>query len=154
MFLVQDTRKERTTKIQALASEDLGVAVIIASADFEWTCRRCILALGTSPTKSIREATLHKCTGLDKYKDAWKKEVFPRFGVKLPELITDWAYFKKSAFVLRHKLVHGVSGTTGLSYGTNALNSILAASVALTAFAETKNCTIYGRQIRRYKQHV
>lgn len=151
MFLVNDTREKRTEKIRKFMDLDISIAVIIAAADFEWTCRRCILALGKSPTKQMKETggVLFRCNGLDKYKNAWKQEVQPIHGKSLPQVIHEWEFFKTSGFPLRHKLVHGISGTTGREYGMKAVESILSASIDLTNFAESHEEPIYGRKIVR-----
>ena len=55
MFLINDTMEERHQTIRSFLSSDPMIAVILAAADFEWTVRRAILALGTLPTKEIRK---------------------------------------------------------------------------------------------------
>ena len=112
MFLVQDSSLEREERIQKLASEDPSLSALLSVIHFEWTVRRSIIALGTSPNVDIREK-LKKCHGCEAYKDIWKEEVFPNVHQRLPEVIRNWDGLLK-AFRLRHRLVHGVSscGTT------------------------------------------
>jgi len=154
MFLVSDTRSLRTKKIRAYMQSDVAVAVLLSAADFEWTCRRCILAMGISPTKQMKETggVFQKYFGLDGYKDAWKQEVFPLFGKTLVQVIPNWDFFKCKAYPVRHRLIHGAVGAVGVEYGQRAVDSILAASEALTEFAEQCNAPIYGRKIVRRKQ--
>lgn len=54
MFKIYETRENREELMKKILSEDLCVALVIAFIDFEWTVRRCILALGKSTTKDIR----------------------------------------------------------------------------------------------------
>jgi len=153
MFLVRDTREERTKQIRKLMELDPVIAVIMAAADFEWTCRRCVLALGKSPTKHIREKVLHKAS-FAKYTGAWEKEVYPMWGKHIGEIIGE-SFFDNAtneAFILRNKLVHGEFGTVTDGYGREQVEKLLDASVKLTAFAaDTCGEPIYGRRIIRIK---
>ncbi len=54
MFKIYETRENREELMKKLLSEDPCVALVIAFLDFEWTVRRCVLALGKSTTKDIR----------------------------------------------------------------------------------------------------
>lgn len=54
MFKIYETRENREELMKKLLSEEPCVALVIAFLDFEWTVRRCILALGKSTTKDIR----------------------------------------------------------------------------------------------------
>ena len=148
MFLVNDTLAERHEQIRSL---EPFIGVILAAADFEWTVRRAILALGTRPTKDIRQDVLGRVSGLERYKNAWKEEVYPRLGKHLAEIIPQWEFFSTDAYKLRNRLVHGVKGTVGEDYARERMESILAASRALNDFAETLGEPLYGRAIRRLK---
>ena len=145
MFLVKDSISERHRKIRSM---NPFAGVILAAADFEWTVRRAILALGTQPTKVIRES-LGQASGLDKYKKVWADEVFPRTGKRLPDVIPGWDFFKKDAYKLRHRLVHGAKGTVGEDFARERQECILAASRALNDFAQEQGEPLYGRAIRR-----
>lgn len=153
MFLVSDTRPLREAKIRSFLPDDPAVAIILAAADFEWTVRRAIVALGGSPTKVIREQILAGCHGLDAYKRAWKQEVTPRVGVGLAQVAppSDWQYFKDKAYDLRHKIVHGVTSSVPVPFATPRLDAILAMSTAVTDFANIQGEPLYGRMIRRSK---
>ena len=148
MFLVSDTRSSREAKIRSFLQDDPAVAVILAAADFEWTVRRAIVALGRSPTKVIRQH-LAECYGLDRYKEAWKQEVQPRFGIGLAGVVPEWQFFREKAYDLRHKIVHGLSSSVPVAFGQSRLDSILAASSAVTTFADSAGEPLYGRIIRR-----
>lgn len=144
-FLVGDSQLARHARIKGfLAEGEPVISVILAAADFEWTVRRAILALGKSPNADIRAGVLAQCSGLGKYRDAWKAEVKERFGLGLPEVITDWDGFKES-FGLRHRLVHGVAGTTGLNYATTRVETVLQASADLAAFAAANGIDLFAR---------
>jgi len=152
VFLINDTRAQREEKIRSFLEEDPAVAIILAAADFEWTVRRAILALGRSPTKNIRLGVLAKCHGLEHYKDAWKQEVTPRMGIGLAQLIPEWQFFKEKAYDLRHKIIHGAASRVTVRFATPRLDAILAASAAVIRCADEHNEPLYGRRIRRLKE--
>ena len=152
-FLVSDTQAERHARIRTFLNEgEWFIAALLSAAEFEWTLRRCILALGQSPTVVIRQSILARCTGLDKYKDAWKVEVKPIRGHGLPEVIPNWQDFTK-AFQLRHSLIHGVRGTAEFSYAAVRVERILSASEAVCNYASTHDVNLYQRlSVRRRPQ--
>lgn len=156
MFLVDDTLDTRQDKIKKYIESDIVVALLLASADFEWTVRRAILALGSSPTKIIRKEVLIKCHGLDDYKSAWKKEIKQYLDKdkyrNLVEVVPDWNFFKTEAYPLRHKLIHGVIGATGNKYTLKRVESILNASKHIAIYASDQNEPIFGRKIVRIKR--
>jgi hypothetical protein len=144
-FLVDDKQPERHAKIKSfLENRENVIAVLLAATDFEWTVRRAILALGTSPNADIRIGILRHCSGLGKYAEAWTKEVKRNRGKGLADVVPDWDEFKE-AYKLRHTLVHGVSGTTGKHYAEARINLILAASAAVSAFALKHGVDLYSR---------
>jgi hypothetical protein len=152
MFLVTDTLEGRQKKVRSFLDKEPVIAVLLAAADFEWTTRRAILALGKSPTKSINARFLEERRGglkaLAKY---WKDEVQsrPKLRKELKCIVTNWDVFFNKAYPLRHKLVHGAQGTTGVGYATKAVEAFLAASKEITMFALDNHEPIYGRCIRR-----
>ena len=144
-FMVGDSQQARHSRIRGfLSAEEPVIAVILAAADFEWTIRRAILALGRSPNADIRSGVLARCSGLGRYRDAWRDEVTPRFGKSLPEVIAAWDSFNK-AFELRHRLVHGVAGTTGLSYAKERVDTVLQASTDVAAFGAANAVDLFAR---------
>lgn len=144
-FMVGDRQPERHERIrQFIKDGEPVISVLLATADFEWTVRRAILALGVSPNTHIRQSVLKNCSGLDKYKDAWKSEVKRRLGRTLPDVVGDWSGLIK-AFDLRHRLVHGITGTTGFGYAAEKVECILHASRSVTEFAKSNNVDLFGR---------
>jgi len=144
-FLVDDTQPDRHDRIRLfLANRENVIAVLLAAADFEWTVRRAILALGTSPNADIRSKVLSRCSGLEKYKEAWTREVKQQRGKCLKEVVSNWDEFKE-AYKLRHTLVHGVAGTTGRDYAEVRINRILAASAAVCAYSLDQGIDLYSR---------
>lgn len=114
VFLVKDSSLERESRIKFFLDEDPTLSLILSAVHFEWTIRRAIIALGTSPNVAIR-IKLRNCHGLKRYKSLWKEEVAAKVGEKgLPDVVKNWENLDK-AFRLRHKLVHG-AGSCGSAY--------------------------------------
>jgi hypothetical protein len=152
MLLVKDTAESRHQLIRSFLRSDPMIAVILAAADFEWTIRRTILALGVSTTKEIKkQLEIERVAGLDRYRDFWKREVKPHLANDLANVVPDWQALKE-AFRFRNVLVHGISGTISVTYASRAVEAILLASEALVHYAENHKAPIYGKRIVRRKR--
>jgi hypothetical protein len=151
MFLVRDTIQNRHEKIRSFLDKEPAIAVLLAVADFEWTVRRAILACGRQSMRELRERALRQCHGPIAYAECWHREVTPRFGKELKNIIPDWEFFRKDAFQLRHNLIHGVQGTAGIKYARKRVESMIAASKAIAEAAAENGAQIYGARIRRVK---
>ncbi|HTL89169.1 MAG TPA: hypothetical protein VL134_07200 [Leptolyngbya sp.] len=95
------------------------MSALLAVIHFEWTVRRAIIALGTSPNVLVRKNLSH-CHGLDKYKEVWRDEVLPNVHLRLPEVVTNWDGLGR-AFRLRHRLVHGAA-SCGTEYAEDRVH--------------------------------
>ena len=142
MFLVKDPAIAREYKIRELGTQEPAWAVILSVIHFEWTIRRAIIAMGTSPNVEIR-AKLKSCHGCDKYKDLWKEEVFPNMELRLPEIVTNWDGLRR-AFRLRHRLVHGV-GSCGLEYAQERMIWAINATVDVRKLCEARGINLDSR---------
>lgn len=152
MFLVQDSSLSREERIKQFLAEDASLSSLLAVIHFEWTVRRAIIALGTSPNVVVR-AKLAKCHGLDKYKDVWKDEVFlneQREVKRLSDVVKNWEGLGR-AFRLRHRLVHGAT-SCGTDYArervywaldaTNDVRTVCAGNgINLDARLPVRRCT-------------
>jgi hypothetical protein len=147
MFLVKDTIQKRHQMIRSFLDKEPAIAVLLAAADFEWTVRRAILACGSSSIKDLRQ---RKLNGPFAYAACWKTEVTPRFHKTLQTVIRDWELFRR-AFQLRHKLIHGIQGTTGRDYACRQVEIIISASNSIVEFAAINRAQVYGVRIRRVK---
>ncbi|MEL7507317.1 MAG: hypothetical protein AAFN42_08280 [Cyanobacteria bacterium J06554_1] len=148
MFLVQDSSPAREQRIQKLLAEDPSLSALLSVIHFEWTVRRSIIALGTSPNVEIR-AKLDGCHGCKAYKNLWKEEVFPNVNQLLPDVINDWNGLLK-AFRLRHRLVHGVS-SCGLTYATERVEWAIDACQNIRELCITHKIDLDAR-LPRYSQ--
>lgn len=150
MFLVKDSSSSREERIQKFLSEDPSLSALLAVVHFEWTVRRAIIALGTSPNVVVR-AKLRHCHGLDKYKTCWKEEVYPRYAMRLTEVVEDWQGLGR-AFSLRHRLVHG-STSCGADYATARVEWSIAATQNIRKFCAEQSIDLDVRlPVRRQSQ--
>ncbi len=141
-FLVNDSQSDRHAKIRSfLTADEAVIAVLLAAVDFEWTLRRAICALGNISPKDLSSKRI---SGLDGYRRAWKAAVANRASVEFNQLIDDWDELNR-AYLLRHELIHGTHGTTGLSYATRKVDRILDASTRVFEFAQEQGVNLYAR---------
>jgi hypothetical protein len=163
MFLVNDSSLSREARIKQFLAEDPSLSVLLSVIHFEWTIRRSIIALGTSPNVTVR-TQLKKCHGLGKYKELWKEEVSPNIekssniptvkGKKqtgLPDVIGNetWENLGR-AFRLRHRLVHG-EASCGTEYAKIRVDWAIQATNQLRGFCANEECDIDKRlPVRRY----
>lgn len=119
MFDLSDKRPKRRKTIMGYAQMDAQHGVLLAAMDFEWTCRRAILALSETPTvilyDKFREKEYSAFGGLV---EAWECEV--RSAVNgagsLPDVVNrklPWCWVDDAMFC-RNAIVHGTqSQVTG-----------------------------------------
>lgn len=147
MFLVTHPPELRHRKIGSFLPDEPVIAILLAAVDFEWTVRRAIIALGTNPNKFIRETVLSRCHGADDYKDAWKDEVKSHLGKGLPEIVPDWKFLKEQSFVMRHQVIHGVTGMPTSRKAQDRVEAFLAASRSITGYAASQETPIWGKRL-------
>lgn len=143
MFLVKDSTIAREHRIKELVTEEPAWAVILSVINFEWTIRRAIIAMGTSPNVEIRAKFKRHSGGCDKYKDLWKEEVFPNIELRLPEVVTNWDGLRR-AFRLRHRLVHGV-GSCGVDHAQERMIWAINATVDVRKVCEARGINLDSR---------
>ncbi len=154
MFFVSDSQAERHRRIRALLTEESAtIAVILAAIDFEWSIRRAILALGSSPTKHIREVVFARFHGgYDNYADAWKQEVAVWLKQSLPQAIPHWSRLankQDGAVRLRGQIVHGAQVSVSVDFATPRVEDWLSASTLLESLANKHKTSLYKRIVRR-----
>jgi hypothetical protein len=150
MFFVSDTQTHRHDRIRSfLTEESATIAVILAAIDFEWSVRRAILALGSSPTKHIRDVVfdgLHG--GYGNYADAWKQEVAVWLKLSLAQAIPHWSRLankKDGAVRLRGQIVHGAKVSVTVTLARPRVEDWLAASTTLEGLANQHQTSLYKR---------
>lgn len=145
MFLVSDGRTNRKRMIAKYAADDIAVGVVLAALDFEWTCRRCILALGSEPTMEMKKDFVDQKWFGKELKSAWEEKVRGRVsGMTLPDVFNVWAKENHPCYVawqdidhafdLRNRLVHGAAGTVSVKDGRTCINVFEIANDILCEF--------------------
>lgn len=147
MFLATDRPGPRHRKIRSFLPAEPVIAILLAAVDFEWTARRAIVALGTNTNRFIRDEVLRRCHGADDYREAWKSEVSPRFGGRLPQVVGNWQFLRNTAFLLRNQVVHGLRGMPSSQKAQESVEAFLEASTAVTAFASARGVHLFGRRL-------
>lgn len=117
MFDLSDKRNKRRKTILGYAHFDPGLGVVLAAMDFEWTCRKAIVALSGTPTVILYERFFNRYTSLKKLAEAWDVEVKPnlehkcslndtvcRNGITLNQVL--------DAMKCRNVVVHGTESRT------------------------------------------
>ena len=144
-FKVEDRFEHRSKTILAMLNSGLpDIAVISAAADLEWTLRRAIVSLGSSPNKEIHKK-LERTSGLRRYAAHWIKEVSPRHGSSLETLIKDWDNFVDVTYLLRHKLVHGAAANTSHDYAKPRVEEMLAVTKSVVGYCASCGVDLYKR---------
>lgn len=111
MFDLSDKRSKRRKTIMGYAQMDAQHGVLLAAMDFEWTCRRAILALSKTPTVMIYDKFIKDYVAFNGLLEAWKAEVLPSVdgAVNLPDLLNKklaWSWVC-DAMMCRNVIVHG-----------------------------------------------
>lgn len=161
-FKVSDGRNKRRQIINRYLALDPTVGVLLAAADFEWTSRRSILALGAAPTMEIKsELFEHKEYGL-RLKKGWEQQVRQKSkGIeKFEDIFDKWARHSQLRYVLwadieyamswRNKLIHGIEGGIGDAAAIQCVNILECANDILESYLSTRNLSAY-QVIRRIK---
>ena len=147
MFWVGDTFDERHARITAFVNEDdIVVAVLLAAANFEWTVRRCIIAMSKRPNVEIRDI-LKEAMGFGSLAKYWQSEIAEVHGQKISEVVPSWDFLKDDAFVLRNALIHGDHNMVGLDYGKQRVDVMLEGAAAVCRFAGAHGIDLYGTRI-------
>ena len=142
MFKVRDSKAYRENKIRGFIATEPGLAVLMASAHFEWVVKRTILKVGHAPTRPLRQQ-LGAVYGLDRYKDAWREQVQHRPGVGLAGTVQNWSQVY-DAFKLRGALVHG-AGSTSARFAKRHVDVLLQAAEDVEAAARKCRVQLYRR---------
>ena len=161
MFLVHEGRRKRKESVLRFAAKDVFVGVLLAAADFEWTCRRAIQAMGCGPTEGIR-IELFECGNYGiKLKNGWERQVRQKAkGIsRFEDIFSVWAKQNCDAYVIwadiehammwRNKLIHGVEGSISPVEGCRCVNILECACDILVRYIAKFNIDIYAYVGRR-----
>lgn len=111
MFDLNDKRQKRRKTIVGYAQMDAKHGVILAAMDFEWTCRRAILALSRKPTVVLYEKFIEDYSAFRGLTKAWREEVMPNISsaITLQNLVSRKIHWNLvcAAMQCRNVIIHG-----------------------------------------------
>lgn len=151
MFPIHYTIEQRRNRLHDfLHRNEQEIAVLVAAADLERTCRRAIIALSyITPTTIVRLELESKFNSIAKYPSAWKRFVETSGHRSFESLFPNFSDVKQ-AFVIRNKLIHGQSGTTGLTYASRRVDLIFDMTTKLDEYAHKCGVNLSQRiKVRR-----
>lgn len=160
MFKVSDGRENRRRIVNRIAIQDAFLGVLTAAADFEWTCRRAILAMGVDPTAEIKFEMFDRQEYGLKLRKGWENKVKNKSkGIcKFEDIFDVWAkqnlekYVKwadiEYAMMWRNRLIHGVDGGIGTAEGLQCVNILECANDVLEGYLVSNKKSVY-EPIRR-----
>lgn len=153
MFDLSDKRNKRRKTIMGNAHFDPGLGVILAAMDFEWTCRRAIVALSETPTATLYERFFNHYTSMKKLIKAWQDEVMPHLQHKcsLNDVVCRNGISTeqvKDAMQCRNVIVHGTESRTFAKECRWAVCVLENACDNVAAFVEAQGKTIFTRIAR------
>lgn len=155
MFRVHDGRKKRKSMVAKYAAKDPFVGVLIAAADFEWTCRRAIQAMGKGSTITIRYELFEQQAFGIKLSKGWERQVKQKSkGVsKFEDIFSIWAKENCLSYVIwadiefammwRNKLIHGIANDISDVEGAKCVNILECACDILVRYVAEFDADIY-----------
>ena len=153
MFDLNDTRVKRRKVIFGEAQIDARHGVVLAAMDFEWTCRRAILALSKKPTVVLYEKFIGDYPAFKGLAKAWDSEVVPTVnGARpLPALLGDKVSWQcvDDAMQCRNAVVHGTENRVADKECRWAVCILEDACDVVAQFAEENNGKIFEPINRR-----
>ena len=154
MFDLKDKRGKRRRIILGTAQIDAQYGVVLAAMDFEWTCRRAILALSHKLTVMIYEKFIEDYSSLKGLEKAWNSEVVPvvKDACSLPDLLVSkkvqWECVK-DAMKCRNAVVHGTESRVSDKECRWAVWVLENACDVIAAFVEGQGGSIFKPINRR-----
>lgn len=153
MFDLADKRIKRRRIILGEAQIDAQHGVVLAAMDFEWTCRRAILALSKKPTVELYERYIGDYSAFKGLANAWNAEVLPTVdgAPPLPALLGDKVSWQcvQDAMQCRNAVVHGTENRVADKECRWAVCILEDACDVVAQFAEEHNGKIFKPINRR-----
>ena len=153
MFGLKDKRGKRRKVILGETLIDAQYGVVLAAMDFEWTCRRAILALSNKPTVKIYETFIEGYAAFKGLEKAWNSEVVPmvKGACSLPDLLKNKVSWKcvTDAMLCRNVVVHGTESRVTDKECRWAVCVLEAACDVIATFVEGHGADIFKPINRR-----
>ncbi|MBR4637023.1 MAG: hypothetical protein IKO81_00045 [Bacteroidales bacterium] len=153
MFSLNDKRGKRRRIIFGEAQIDPQYGVVLAAMDFEWTCRRAILALSKKPTVVLYEKFIKDYSAFGGLERAWTSEVLPsvKDACNLRDLMNKkmrWEWVC-DAMLCRNVIVHGTESRVSDKESRWAVCVLEDACDAVVAYVEEQGKDIFKSINRR-----
>ena len=149
MFDLKDRRGKRRRVIFGHAQLDAKYGVVLAAMDFEWTCRRAILALSKKPTVVIYEKFTDDYSAFRGLAKAWQAEVLPvvEGACTLQDLVNKKGSWNSvyDAMQCRNVIVHGTKSRVNEKECRWAVCVLEDACDVISLFVEEHGKSIFER---------
>ncbi len=150
-WVTLETRASREQRIREIFAKEPAWGYLMAAFDFEWTIRRAIILMSICPTALVKKSLeIGHVSSLGSYHKCWCKYVKRVLGDSIPDLIDivfddpnvalttkDKIRLLEDAMQLRHRLVHGVSGSIPAKLAKDFFETLLTASKKISAYVDT-----------------
>lgn len=148
--VTQEDRARRSAQIREFFKVQPALAYLMAAFDFEWTVRRAIVLMGTCPTSVLHERFKNrKYAGWKNYQHCWNKMVLG-FRADIFETLDEIVLGRHEtqeekekdsspiglAMKLRHRLVHGLSGSIPVEDADRGFDALLNGSERLSEYVD------------------
>ena len=161
LFAVGYGFMNRDKRLRGMLEEDRTIAVLLSAVHFEGTLKRSILALGVSPTVSLRERLSstyrlpHANSGKNDsptVRDVWNEEVAThRKNAALGKVIANFPKCIQEARATRGYIIHG-NGTVSKRRAEEAVTDYLASARKLYDFCKRNKIDLDDRLKARKKR--
>jgi len=155
MFDLSDNREKRRCVIAGYAEVDIQLGVILAAVDFEWTCRRAILALSKTPTVILREKFASDYAAFCGLCEGWKCELsdHPSLDDIFRTARVSWSQIS-DAMDVRNAIVHGSGDQVNRRNGRFAIYILETACDVLSEYVIKNKKNILDRISRPRKKGI
>lgn len=169
MFYVDVREHEATVKRirEWLDHGDRALACLVSASYFEWCLTRFILIFSYLPLEEASAPERLHMSGADQYRNAFKDRL-KHIGLEIQDVVKNWHLIEsprklkrgkfnrasredqlKYAYLTRHEIVHGRSGTVAQEVANFVVNQFLEGVNYLKSFAEAHDESIFKKLSRK-----
>ncbi|SIO10317.1 hypothetical protein SAMN05443247_02008 [Bradyrhizobium erythrophlei] len=147
MFLANDSKEHRESKVRRFLMTDPGISLLLAAVNFEWTVCRAVLFLSKRPNSELRPL-MASYYSLDAYKELWRSEIVAGSNFNpLAVVVRNWSSVRE-AFNARNRFVHGRDRYTK-NMATPHIEALLRATGYVDDYCNLLGSPLLGRMPTR-----
>jgi hypothetical protein len=147
MFLANDSKEHRESKVRRFLMTDPCISLLLAAVNFEWTVCRAVLFLSKRPNSELR-LLMASYYSLDAYKELWRSEIVAGSNFNhLAVVVRNWSSVRE-AFNARNRLVHGRDRYTK-NMATPHIEALLRATGYVDDYCNLLGSPLLGRMPTR-----